>query len=191
MRKAKKRSRHAPEGSGIPDISSVSTTHFEAGIYQLPPSRVIGKAFVHLPGEEGHRQFVKALFELLDSDTWKKTIKTLPMLVPNTGWGFTCEYVAETDSFTYLQSVLTPEGTPVPDGLDCRDVPSTLVWASPRGGPRFADAIRDRPELSGYVENFDAPSFPWQAEVHFDDEAEKYPGDRWEHWFSPIRRKGQ
>ncbi|HML46509.1 MAG TPA: GyrI-like domain-containing protein [Clostridia bacterium] len=134
----------------------------ENGIYEMPPARFIGIRHNHMPGTKGRKQLGDFIDSTFQSKTWKDVVMNLPNVLCGEAGDFTCEYVPETDSFSFIVGVFAPAGTPVPEGLDSRDVPATLVWVSKKEGGKGKD-IPD-----GYETNFDAPGFPWQAFLRAD-----------------------
>lgn len=97
----------------------------ELELFQMPDVRVIGKAITSkCNGEENP---IPAFWSKYFDDGWNKVIDSLPRVIPNTMVGWTGNYIAETDSFTYIVGVVTPAGTLVPVGCDYRDLPASTV----------------------------------------------------------------
>lgn len=135
----------------------ISRFHGEAGIYLMPAARFIGILHHHLPGTSGHKLLEAFIHTVFQSDLWKDAVLQLPNKLFEEPADFTCEYVAETDSFSFIVGVFVPEGTSVPEKLEYRDVPATLVWISRKQNGQ----AREIP--AGYEVNFSSPGFPWQA----------------------------
>ena len=159
----------------FPPISSFTG---EDGIYEMPPARFIGVRHNHMPGTEGRNQLGDFIGSLLQSETWNNTIKNLPNIINAETADFTCEYMPETDSFSFIMGVFAPLGTPVPNGLDFREVAPTLVWISQKDVCGHTGKSKEIP--NGYEINFDAPGYPWQAFLRADTYA-----------VLPIKRKEQ
>ncbi len=156
-------------------------------IFSMPDARVIGKEItVPLHKENPVPAYVQGLSQTED---WH-TIRNLPKLVPQASFGWTCDYVAETDSFSYLVAGLTPAGTLVPDGFSHRDIAATLVA---RGGyGQSIESIVKKLEDIGYTTNWNAPGCGWNAEMYLLPEEENPPikgcKEDW-HWLVPCKRK--
>ncbi|MEN6313861.1 MAG: hypothetical protein ABFD25_06400 [Clostridiaceae bacterium] len=161
-------------------ITEVKAFSKQFEIYKMPASRVIGKAFIHHPGQNA----VPFVEESLASSEWP-IILNLPRVISDADCGWTCEYLPETDSFTYIVSVLTPAQTPVPDGCQYRDVPETLVAFGLRG--ENMDLVRAKMEDWGYTTNHESPGCCWNAEFYFEEECKMYPGENNEHWIMPCK----
>ena len=165
-------------------ISEMKPFQNEFGIYRMPAARVIGKAFVHPPNGNA----VPFVEETFHSPEWPKVLK-LPTVLPDTDCGFTCEYVFETQCFTYIVSVLAPSETPVPEGCQYRDVAETLVAVGLRG--EDAGKTCERLKAFGYTTNWDAPMCGWNAEIYFHEEDKVYPNENNPHWLVPCRLEEQ
>jgi len=145
---------------------SISNFNEENGIFEMPSARFIGVAYNHMPGKEARKDFREFLGNLFKSDIWNDVIKNLPNIINDELCDFTCEYVQETDSFTFIAGVFTPEGTPVPKGLEYRDVLATKVLISKKEPGK--DALDELLNNGKYVVNYDVQSFPWQAFLRAD-----------------------
>ena len=92
---------------------------------------------------------------------WNNIIMKLPNIINNELCDLTCEYVKETDSFSFIVGVFSPAETPVPEGLDYRDIMSTLVWISKKNVAGHTGKSKGIPD--GYDINYGVSTFPWQA----------------------------
>jgi hypothetical protein len=110
-------------------IKFPSVSHFngEDGIYDMPPTRFIGIRHNHMPGNDGQEQFDEFLRSTFSSKMWNEVIRNLPNVFNNDLCDLTCEYVAVSDSFSFIVGVFSLAGTPVPNGLDYREIMPTLV----------------------------------------------------------------
>ena len=144
----------------------ISNFNGESGVFEMPPTRFIGVKHNHLPGKEGRKLLGDFIDSVFKSEIWNNVVKKLPNAINAEEADFTCEYIKATDSFTFIAGVFTPAGTPVPQGLDYRDVPATLVWVSQKDVGGHTGKSKKIPD--GYETNFDAPGFPWQAFLRAD-----------------------
>lgn len=146
----------------------ISSFNGENGIFEMPPARFIGIRHNHMPGKKGRKQLGDFLSYTFQSKTWNDVVLNLPNMICGEASDFTCEYVPETDSFSFIVGVFSPAGTSVPEGLDYREVPATLVWVWKKEDGK--DGLNELNKLSNdeYRTNFDAPGFPWQAFLRAD-----------------------
>ena len=145
---------------------TISNFKGEDGIFEMPPTRFIGIRHNHLPGEEGRDQLGEFLSSTFSSKMWNDVIQNLPNVINNELCDLTCEYVAKTDSFSFIVGVFSPAGTPVPDGLDYRDIMPTLVWISQKDVAGHTGKSKKIPD--GYEISYGTPAFPWQAFLRAD-----------------------
>lgn len=138
------------------EFPPISEFRGENGIYQMPSARFIGIKHHHLPGKKGKARLTEFLEAVFASDAWTDGVLSLPNIIGDELCDFTCEYDKRTDSFSFIVGVFTPAGTPVPQGMDFRDVSATLVLVAKKGrkGSRLLD---------GFEVNFGPPGYPWQA----------------------------
>ena len=150
-----------------PAIDGMPTPYSEEfRIFHLPASRAIGiEESIKLHGA-GRLPAQPLWVGLTDSEIWQ-TLRSLPQLIPGTSLGWTCDYVAETDSFSYIACVLCPVGTPVPEGCQFRDIPPTEVAAG-LWGDTMSKVVK-RMKKQGYVTNWDAEGCGWNTELYFDE----------------------
>ena len=163
-------------------------------IFLLPTSRAIGMEERHKlhggPELVAAPQWVSAF----GSELWK-TVQALPQLIPGSAFGWTCDYDAESDTFSYLVSVLCPAGTPVPEGCQFRDVPPTHA-AVGLWGDDLHKVIK-RVKRRGYVTHYKDEGCEWNAELYFGEEKANPPrrpkaneaGCRWMVPCKPKREK--
>jgi predicted transcriptional regulator YdeE len=166
------------------DIAEAKAAQKELEIFKMPACRVIGKeASLPLHGEDPMP--AHPLWEAcMKSGDWKM-LMALPQVIKekDSCLGWTCDYVAATDTFSYLVSALTPAGTPVPEGCQFRDVPETLV-AVGAWGDEIGD-IAGRLKDMGLEAAWGVAGCGWNAELYFFTEQENPPpngnkvGCRW------------
>lgn len=144
-----------------PQFPPISDFDGKDGIYEMPPTRFIGIRHNHLSGQEGRKQLGDFIGSVFKSETWNDIVMNLPNAINAEEADFTCEYVKETDSFSFIVGVFSPAGTLVPDGLDSREVRPTLVWVSQKDVAGHKGKSKKIPD--GYELNYGEPAFPWQA----------------------------
>ena len=108
----------------------------------------------------------------MKSGDWEK-LRALPQVVPDSDFGWTCDYVAETDCFSYLCSAVTPAGTLVPEGFQFRDAPETLA-AVGKWGDEIEDIV-ERLKGMGFEAAWGAAGCGWNAELYLKTELENPP----------------
>jgi len=154
----------------------------EFEIVTMPKVRVIGKE-ARCGGALGNTA-PELAEETMFSSTYK-VLENLPRAL-NYGCGWTCDYDAETDTFSYIVGFITPADTPVPEGFIYRDSPATLCA---RGliGEDAGQTVKRAKEL-GYVTNWE--ECPWNAEFYIQEEEEAWTQPNLEpcHWLVPIKK---
>lgn len=153
-------------------------------IYHLPKARVIGKE-VRNGGTIGNT--APALWDEVFSSGTADILRTLPHILKDSLYGWTCDYDPQTDTFIYMVCALTPADTPVPDGFTYRDIPETLCAKGLYGEDmgKTLERIND----SGCEPNWEP--YGWNAELYLDAEEERPPmqvDTPW-HWVIPVRMK--
>ena len=158
------------------NISEIKAFQADFEICVMPAARIIGKELSSPLNVSAERPNPVPEFweKLVESDDWK-TIKSLPHVVPDSSFGWTCDYVAADDTFSYICSVLTPAGTPVPDGFQFRDAPQTLV-AVGKWGDEISD-ITERLQTMGYEPAWGDAGCGWNTELYFLAELDNPPPD--------------
>lgn len=151
-------------------------------IYHLPASRIIGVE-TRLGGKLGNT--APALWDRVFSCGADKVLSSLPVLIPDSLMGWTCEYDPATDTFVYMVCAITPAGTEVPEGFTFRDWPETLCAKGLYG--EDVGQTCERLKLLGYATNWE-PS-PWNAELYLSAEEAKPPKqcDTLWHWLVPVK----
>jgi hypothetical protein len=171
------------------DIREAKAFQTEFEIFKMPACRVIGKErSLPLHGEDPLP--AQSIWEELMKLGNLERLGVLPQVVPDSNFGWTCDYVAETDCFGYLASVVTPAGTPVPEGFQFRDVPETLV-AVGKWGDEIGDIV-ERLKARDFEAAWGVAGCGWNAELYLKMELENPPptgnkvGCR---WVVPCKRK--
>ncbi|MHB0859086.1 MAG: GyrI-like domain-containing protein [Anaerolineae bacterium] len=108
------------------DIGELTGAPREQEILSMPDVRVIGKAYTctfasDQAGTSPHDDYWNAFFALAP------LTDRLPRIVLNAIVCWTGDSPMGSDHYTYMPGILCPAGTPVPDGLDHRDLPASLV----------------------------------------------------------------
>jgi hypothetical protein len=150
------------------DISQLEPFQKNFEIFLLPPSIVIGKE-ISVPCH-GKKPISPHTFwkNTIPTEDWKNA-KRLPHVIKNTSCGWTCDYVPQTDSFTYIISIVAPAGTPVPSGFIYRNVPQTTVAVGLWGDS--LNKVIGRMKKLGFVTSwYDDPGLGWNTELYLADE---------------------
>lgn len=153
------------------------------GLYAVPPCKVVGLRFLHPPGKEGKWQLRVFVEETVRSALWQQVL-ALPSLMEGVRWGFTDGGEQVAGAFSYLLSVLVPESTPVPEGLEAHAVPQSQVAIGGRG-ERMWDVVAGL-RAAGYVPAWEQPGCNWTAELYFREEEEEAPDVANVHWAVPC-----
>lgn len=155
----------------------------EFEVFELPASRLIGLE-ARNGGALGNT--APALWGQAFESGAMDALKALPQVLEGGTYGWTCEYDPSTDTFVYIVCVLTPAGTPVPEGFIYRDVSATLV-AKGLYGESVAQTV-ERANVLGYGTNWEACG--WNAELYLQAEEDAPPKqvDTPWHWLVPVRK---
>src|SRR5690554_2665002 len=163
-------------------ISEIKPFEEEFESLVMPQSRIIGKE-ARCGGELGNT--APALAEkTINSPDWI-TLKNLPHVMEySCGW--TGDYDAKTDTFSYIVGFITPADTPVPDGFVYRDIAETLCAKGLFG--ENIDKTVERAKDAGFVTNWE--SCPWNAEFYIEEEEKNPPKKNCEsyHWLVPVKK---
>ncbi len=155
-------------------------------IFYMPASRVIGVEQAYKSdGSDGGAgpQWAR----VCSSDIWK-TLGELPLVIPNTGFGWTCDDNHETGCFSYIVAMLTPAGTPVPEGCQYRDIPPALV-AVGRWDEHF-DEVKEQMNQRGYKPCWDDKGCGFNAELYFwEEESLPHSPDQEWRWLIPCKKE--
>ena len=163
-------------------VSDIVPFEEALAILSLPSARVIGKE-ARCGGELGNT--APALAEAtLHSPAWA-VLEALPRLMPY-GLGWTCDYDPATDTFSYIVGVLTPAGTPVPEGFIHRDIGGTLCARGLLG--EDAGRTAERARALGYVADWEHS--PWNSEFYIPEEEAGWTREDCLpcRWLVPVRR---
>jgi len=139
----------------------------EQEIFTMPNVRIIGKAYrCTFSWQETPWQKIWDEFGAVG-----ETLKQLPKILENGFISWTGDSPEGSAHYTYMPAVICPEGTPVPEGLDFRDLPASYVAKG-----EYGDAV------GGVVAKFLPQGFAtcytdlgWNAELYLHDEEENPP----------------
>lgn len=136
----------------------------------LPDVRIIGCKVSHslAPGAENP---VPTLWSTLLQNGTMHILKSLPLAVPDCTIGWMGNVSGQ--NFQYIAGVIAKKGTPVPEGMQYRDLPACCVaQAHIFGNLQNGDVYSSAYDLTvkGIVENGYQPDdrFGWSAEVYPD-----------------------
>lgn len=164
------------------DISEIRPFEDEIEVFKLPAVRIIGKE-ARCGGALGNT--APALVqETMQPDTWDVLLQ-LPLVLQE-GIGWTCEYDKATDTFVYIACVMTPAGTPTPEGFSYRDIDEALCVKG-LFGENVLQTV-ERAKAMGYVTDWEVHG--WNAQIYIKEEEEKplkAVADPC-HWLVPVRK---
>jgi hypothetical protein len=171
-------------------ISEIQPLQEVLEIFRLSDCRAIGiEQTYKLGGKEQHAA-APQWARVTDSEIWK-TICALPRVIPNACFGWTCECVPKKKkAFSYFVAMLTPADTPVPEGCQFRDVPTTLVAAGRWDEPM--EQVIEQMKLQGVDTHYNDAGCGWNAELYLDAE-QGLPtpnGQEWR-WLIPCKEEAK
>ena len=136
-------------------------THKERGL--TSNTRIAYEA--DIAGESPHLDYWRQFFK------YKFVIKGLPLVINDSMVCWTGDSPGESNYYTYMPGIICPAGTPVPDGLDFRDLPQSFVAKGLYGDEVF-DVIQ-KYKLLGYTTCY--TDLGWNAKLFIgDDEIAKH-----------------
>ena len=148
----------------------------EQEIFCMPEVRIIGKAYrCKFTWEDGE---CGAIWDSFCAAADK--LDALPRVVSGVYIAWTGEDT-ETDGkdYTYMPAIICPAGTPVPEGLDYRDLPASFVAKGVYG--ENINQVVEKLNLQGYKTCY--TKLRWNAEFYFEAEDENPPKEN----CSPFR----
>ena len=161
----------------VKNINEIKPFVEEQEVFVMPEVRIIGitgRCKLHT----GSNDDVMEVWQRLDDAVWAK-MENLPRVMPNTVLGWTGDCPEGSDTYSYIISVVCPAGTPVPEGLDYRDLPASYVAKGEYGD-----------DIGGVVNKFTPKGFVtcytdlgWNAELYLDEEEKNPPKEN----CSPFR----
>lgn len=165
------------------NFSEIKAFEDKFELYHLPESRIIGKA-IRNGGKLGNT--APALWDETFQSGAYDTLKSMPHVLKDSLYGWTCEYDAESDTFVYIVCAVVPANTPVPDGFMYRDIPETIC-AKGIYGESVQETIERANEL-GYEPNWEP--YGWNAELYLQAEEDNPPKqvDMPWHWIVPVKK---
>jgi hypothetical protein len=163
-------------GCTMKNISELVPHVKEVEIFEMPEIKLIGKE-VRCGGVIGNK--APELWDYCIADGTLETLRGLSSVIKNSLLGWTGNYTAEDDSYSYIIGVLTPLDTPVAKGFTFRILPSTLVA---KGIYDEGYSMIEVYQKMGYTQNYDLRG--WNAEIYFKDDPDPC---KWTS-ISPIRK---
>jgi len=179
------------------DLSEIKPFGENHGIFHLPPLKLIGK--VHVAPQRGEKEGSKIYAARQEEGTNKffdefcdspefKTMLQLPSIIESVICVIGFEMTD--DNYAYLMMcAVVPAETPVPDGLDWRRTPETLLAVGKNR--ECLNEIKERIEHEGYLPNTDTPGCCWCGFFNFYDDSGEPELIKYEMYeFIPCREKG-
>lgn len=163
-------------------LSTIKPFETEFKMYHLPAVRIIGKE-IRNGGSIGNT--APQLWGEMYGSGAMEQLKALPSVIEGCTFGWTCEYDAASDTFVYIVCVMTPAGTPVPEGMVYRDIPETDC-AVGLYGESVPETVA-RANAAGYTTNWEP--YGWNAELYLQAEEEDPPKQGctpWR-WLVPVK----
>ena len=140
----------------------------EQEIFIMPEVRIIGiKGCCKL--HIGNNDVMETWQRFDDSVTAK--LENLPRAMPKALLGWTGDCPEGSDTYSYIISVMCPAGTPVPEGLDYRDLPSSYVAKGEYGDD--TGGVISKFTTKGFVTCY--TDLGWNAELYLDEEENNPP----------------
>jgi hypothetical protein len=118
------------------NINDVDFENMEYEIFYMPDVRIIGKAFrMYLSGENDWEIIWKTYYSYVE------TLNKLPNIMRSSMICWTGECLEGSKHYTHMPSIICPKETPVPEGLDYRDLSASYV-AKGKLGNEINDIIQ-------------------------------------------------
>lgn len=149
------------------DISQIVPFIAEQEIFKMPDVRIIGKAY------RCTFEWEQTPWEKIwnDWESIQKVLKLLPKILLN-GWiSWTGDSPEGSNYYTYMPCVICPKNTPVPEGLDYRDLPASYV-AKGDYGAEINDVVA-KFLSAGYKTCY--TDLGWNAELYLYEEENNPP----------------
>ena len=156
----------------------IATSPEEHEIFIMPNVRIIGIAKQCTfeddnAGISPHEDYWNEFF------SFRLLIDKLPLVIKDSMVCWTGDCLKEANYYTYMPGVICPADTPVPNGLDYRDLPAAFVAKGVYGDQRnMADVHKYFNEL-GFAACY--TDLGWDAKLFLGDEEKK------NHYNSPCR----
>ena len=131
---------------------------------QIPDVRIIGREVTH----EGKKNPIPALWKQLEKDGTIDRLKKLPLAISGCCMGWMGD--AKENAFTYIAGVIAVKDTPVPEGMQYRDLPACDIANGYLDRPQGAhNLVVKEITANGFKPDY---SFGWSAEVYYEKEDE-------------------
>ena len=143
---------------------------------KIPNVRIIGCEVTH----EGKKNPVPALWKQIANDGTLDVLKKLPLAITGCSIGWMGD--ARDNTFKYIAGVIAIENTPVPEGMQYRDLSACDVAKGYLSGYRNAhNLVVKEITANGFEPDY---SFGWSAEVY----PEKHLEDGIINYFCPYKK---
>ena len=142
---------------------------------KIPNVRIIGREVTH----EGKKNPVPALWKQMAKDKTLDMLQKLPLAISGCSIGWMGD--AKDNTFQYIAGVIAVEDTPVPEGMQYRDLPACDIAKGYLDGYRGAhNLVVKEMTANGFEPDY---SFGWSAEVY----PEKHLEDGTVNYFCPYK----
>lgn len=135
-------------------------------MFTMPQVRIIGKAYCCFDRTKTPWETIREEFEAA-----QPILQALPRLVENAWIAWMGDSPKGSDPHTYMPAVICPADTPVPAGLDYRDLPASFVAKSEYGDT--VNNVVHRFRSQGYATCYTDSG--WNAQLYFYEEERNPP----------------
>jgi len=143
---------------------------------KMPNVRIIGREVTH----EGKKNPVPALWKQIEKDGTLEMLKKLPLAISGCSIGWMGD--AKDNTFKYIAGVIAVEDTPVPEGMQYRDLPACDIAKGYLDRYQGAhNLVVKEINANGLQPDY---SFGWSAEVYPEEHLE----DGIVNYFCPYKK---
>ena len=149
----------------VKDIYELAADMNEQELFMMPDVRIIGKAYrctfeADMAGQSPHQKYWGEFL------AFRSVIDTLPCIIKGSMVCWTGDCPKGSNYYTYMPGVICPAGTPVPEGLDYRDLPASVVAKGAYGNE--VDDVISKFRPLGYSTCY--TDLGWDAKLFLDED---------------------
>ena len=169
------------------NLSEIKPFVDEQEIFAVPDVRIIGVA-ERCELHTGNNDDVMKAWQRFCEDDVQAKLESLPRFMANGFIAWTGDCPEGSKHYTYMPSVICPAGTPVPEGLDYRDLPASYTAKGEYGDD--IGGVISKFEPLGFATCYN--DFGWNAELYLDEEEDNPPRENCSpfRWLVPCMNKG-